>query len=75
MNIDFTVSGQTLTRTDCREVSENSLLYLKATFDLDAEWADAALTKTAVFTKPDGTAYHVLLGSSGCGANEAFAAP
>ncbi|MBQ7500307.1 MAG: collagen-like protein [Clostridia bacterium] len=74
MNITFTVNGQKLRRKDCGDIAENSLLYLKAVFELDEEWSDIAVAKTAVFTAPDGTAYHVLLGSQGCAGNEAYAA-
>lgn len=74
MNINFTVTKQSLWRTDSKPIAEKSLLYLKAVFDLDDDWNDETVEKTAVFTKADGTAYHVLLGSQDCAVNEAFVA-
>ena len=76
MDITFTVKKQTLLRTDGKSIAENSLLYLKAVFDLDEDWSASNVVKKAVFERPDGsTPYHVMLGSQGCASNEAYVAP
>lgn len=76
MDITFTVKKQTLLRTDGKRIAENSLLYLKAVFDLDEDWSAPNVIRKAVFERPDGsTPYHVILGSQGCASNEAYVAP
>lgn len=62
MEIVFRVSGQTVIRLDSKEVSEDSIGFLRARFKVSADWFSSSdpLVLKAVFEK-GGRAYHVLL--------------
>ena len=58
MQLQFTVRGQHIVRTDFSYVVAGSRRYMSCAFDFDTDW-DGVL-KTAVFEK-EGVAYHVIL--------------